>query len=78
VNVFGFDMGGFVLITVLLSVLVPLLITVFVVGTIVWAIRRSMGGGGDPAVAELRARLARGEIDDAEFQARLDSLNKDR
>jgi uncharacterized membrane protein len=75
--VFGFDVGGFVLGTILISVLVPLLITVFVIVMVVWSIRRampSMPSGDNAAIQELRDRFARGEIDQAEYQARMDTL----
>jgi len=51
-------------------------ITVLVLGVIVWGIRRSSVVLRDPAEQQLRDRLARGEIDTAEFQARLDSLHE--
>lgn len=69
-----FDVGNFVLFTVLLSIGLPLLITVIVIVTIVWAIRRATPGGKQAADAELRDRLARGEIDPTEFAAREDAL----
>jgi uncharacterized membrane protein len=69
------DLGGFILGTVLLSLLVPIVITLIIVGMIIWAIRRS-GGGQDAAERELRTRFARGEIDPAEFRARLESLRR--
>ena len=53
----------------------PILITLLVVGVVVWAIRRSGPPREDPAVAELKARYARGEIDTAEFQVRLRELS---
>jgi uncharacterized membrane protein len=68
--VFGFDFGGFFFITLM----VPLVMTAVVIGVIVWAIRRSVPTGRDAAIGELRKRLARGEIDPAEFQARFDAL----
>ena len=60
------------------SFAVPLLITAVVIGTIIWAIRRNSAPREDPAVAELKARYARGEIDQAEFEVRLRSLTLDR
>jgi uncharacterized membrane protein len=76
-NVFGFDFGGFILGTVILSLVVPLVITGVVIGVIVWTIRRTVPTGRDAAIAELRGRLANGEIDPAEFQARVDALNSE-
>jgi uncharacterized membrane protein len=75
--VFGFDVGGFVAATVLISLLIPIVITVIVIGTVVWAMRRAMPTGKDAAIQELRDRFARGEIDQSEFQARMDTLTKD-
>ncbi|HXG26243.1 MAG TPA: hypothetical protein VNL94_05225 [Candidatus Binatia bacterium] len=43
---------------------------------IVWAIRRSAPKRRDPAEESLRARLARGEIDRAEFLVRMRALNE--
>jgi len=60
------------------SVIVPLVITVLVIGVVIWAIRRNSVPHEDPAVAELKARYARGEIDQAEFEVRLRSLTLDR
>jgi len=52
------------------------LITVLVLGVVVWGIRRAAPAPRDAAELELRDRLARGEIDMAEFQARLDALRE--
>jgi uncharacterized membrane protein len=60
------------------SLLIPLVITGLVVGVVVWAIRRSSPPREDPAVSELKGRLARGEIDTAEYEVRLRSLIRDR
>jgi uncharacterized membrane protein len=69
-----FDPTGFIGATIALSVLVPLVTTLLIVGVVVWAIRRSMPPREDPAVRELKARLARGEIDTAEYEVRLRAL----
>ena len=74
---FGFDIGGFIMSTLLISLVVPLVITGVVVGVIVWTIRRSIPSGKDAAIQELRARFAQGEIDQSEFQARMDALTRD-
>ena len=63
---------------VMASVFVPLIITVLIVGVIVWTVRRNTPPREDPAIAELKARYARGEIDPAEFEVRLRSLTRDR
>ncbi len=53
-------------------------IMALVIGIIAWSIRRSLPPAQDPAVAELKGRLARGEIDPSEYQARMDALEADR
>ena len=63
---------------VMASVLVPLIITGLIVGVVIWAIRRNAPPREDPAIAELKSRYARGEIDQAEFEVRLRSLTRDR
>ena len=66
--IFGITMIGMVI-----SFIIP----VAVIIVIVWAIRRGMPARRDAAEEALRERLARGEIDMAEFQVRLRAL-KDR
>jgi uncharacterized membrane protein len=56
------------------SLIVPVVITLLVIGVVVWAIRRSAPVRVDPAIAELKDRYARGEIDTAEYQVRLRAL----
>ena len=72
------DLGGFMdamlfgtLITIVASLVLPIIIIVVVV----WAIRRNAPSRRDPAEEELRARLARGEIDQAEFLVRMRALH---
>jgi uncharacterized membrane protein len=65
---------GFFGFAVVASLIVPLAITVLVIVVIVWAIRRNAPAREDPAIAELKARYARGEIDTPEFQVRLREL----
>ena len=60
----------------LIGVLASLLLPVGIIVLIVWAIRRSAPARRDPAEEELRDRLARGEIDLAEFQVRLRALRE--
>ena len=69
-----FDLFGFVGSVIAVSVIVPLVTTVLIVAVIVWAIRRSAPAREDPAVTELKGRLARGEIDPFEYQVRLETL----
>ena len=64
---------GVTLVAILFSLLVPIAIIV----AIVWAIRRGFPRRRDPAEEELRDRLARGEIDMAEYQVRLRALRDD-
>jgi len=73
----GIDIGNFIIGTVVISLLVPLVITVVVIGVIVWAIKRSIPSGKNAAIHELRARYARGEIEQSEFQSRMDALTRD-
>jgi len=73
-DVIPFDPFGFVGGMIAISLLVPLLTTGLIVGTIVWAIRRSAPRREDPAIAELKARLARGEIDPIEYTVRMRAL----
>ncbi len=63
-------LSGVIVLSILFSVAVPVAIIV----VIVWAIRRFLQTRRDPAEGALRERLARGEIDVPEFQARLDAL----
>ena len=69
-----FDPFAFVGGMIAVSLIVPLVTTGLVVGLIVWAIRRSAPAREDPAVAELKTRLARGEIDPIEYQVRMRAL----
>ncbi len=55
---------------------VTLLITVLIVGVIVWVVRRNAPPAEDPAITELKARMARGEIDPIEFRVRMDELER--
>jgi uncharacterized membrane protein len=64
--IFGITILGF-----LVSLAIPLII----VGVVIWAIRRSAPRRRDPAEESLRARLASGEIDRAEFLVRMRALN---
>ena len=73
-DVLPFDPFGFVGGMIAVSLLIPLLTTGLIVGTIIWAIRRSAPAREDPAVAELKARLARGEISPTEYTVRMRAL----
>ena len=50
--------------------------TLLIVGLIVWAIRRATPRVSDPAEAELRRRLAEGEISPVEYEVRLRALRQ--
>ena len=69
-----FDPFGFVGSMMVLSLLIPVVTTVLILAVIVWAIRRAGPAREDPAIAELKARLARGEIDPIEYQVRMRAL----
>ncbi len=71
------DPFGFFAPMFLLTLAVPIVTTVLIIGVIVWAIRRSVPPREDPAVAELKGRLARGEIDPTEYQVRLEALQRE-
>lgn len=75
------DIGGFmdaILGITMLGIVVGLAVPIAIIVVIVWAIRRA-APTRDPAEEALRTRLARGEIDLAEFQVRMRALrNGDR
>jgi uncharacterized membrane protein len=72
------DIGGLFGVFMVAMILIPLVITGLIIGVVVWAIRRNAPAADDPAVAELKRRYARGEIDPAEFEVRLRSLTEER
>ena len=72
------DIGGImdgVFLVTILSVLISLAIPLIIVGVVIWAIRRQSPRRRDPAEEALRERLARGEIDQAEFLVRMRALH---
>jgi uncharacterized membrane protein len=69
-----FDLFDFMGPMLAVTLIVPLVTVVLVVGVIVWAIRRSAPASEDPAVAELKSRLARGEISPVEYEVRMRAL----
>jgi uncharacterized membrane protein len=73
-----FDFDGLFTTFMAVMIILPLAMTGLIIGLIVWAVRRSMPAHEDPAVAELKQRYARGEIDPAEFEVRLRSLTEER
>ena len=58
----------------LITLLLPLIVTGAIVGVVIWAIRRNTPRREEPAVEELKARLARGEIDPVEYEVRIRAL----
>lgn len=77
-NEVGFGIFDWMVPLMAATLLIPLVIAGLIVGLVVWAIRRNSAPREDPAIAELKGRLARGEIDTAEYQVRLRSLIRDR
>lgn len=75
---FGFGLFDWIMPLMAVTLLLPLIITVIVIGAIVWAVRRNSSPREDPAVSELKARLARGDIEPIEYEVRLRSLLQDR
>ncbi len=71
---FPIDLFDFVGPMIVVSIIVPLVTVGLVVGVIVWAIRRNTPAREDPAVTELKARLARGEISPVEYEVRMRAL----
>jgi uncharacterized membrane protein len=72
------DIGGImngVWIVTVFTVVASLAIPLIIVGVVIWAIRRQAPRRRDPAEESLRERLARGEIDQAEFLVRMRSLH---
>ena len=59
---------------VAVSLLVPIVIIAMIFAMLIWIVRRNAAALEDPAVAELKDRYARGEIETAEFQVRLREL----
>jgi uncharacterized membrane protein len=65
-------LGGLIALVVLLAIVVAFAVPIAIIWLIV-TVLRNVGGrppsaGRDPAVEELRYRLARGEITDAQFE----------
>ena len=79
---FGSGFGWFFLVNAALSIAFVVVMVVLIVQTIRWPTRNSGAGGGagaprpgeDAALAVLRERFARGEIDASEFEERKRTL----
>ena len=77
---FGFmdDIMNMTMLAVFGSLAVTLGTTVLIVGVVIWAIRRNSRPQEDPAVAELKRRMAQGEISPIEYEVRMHALEDDR
>jgi uncharacterized membrane protein len=73
VNSFGqfFDLTMWVVIG---SLAMTLVITLLIVGVIIWIVWRVSRGVENPAVTELKRRLASGEISPVEYEVRMRAL----
>ncbi len=69
----GSDLALAIVAVTFLSILV---ITLLVVGVIVFALRRAIPPAEDPGVAELKRRMAAGEISPAEYEVRVRAIEK--
>jgi uncharacterized membrane protein len=69
-----FDFANFIFVTVLLSLVLPIVMIVIVLVGIVWSFRRVFPTGKAAAEQQLRARMVRGEISPTEYEARRDAL----
>ena len=78
VETVGFGLFDWIMPFMAASIILPLVVTVLVIGVVVWAVRRNSAAHEDPAVSELKGRLARGDIDPIEYEVRLRSLTRDR
>ena len=72
------DVGGImdaVFLGTIITIVVSLAIPIAIIVVVIWAIRRSAPKSRDPAEEALRERMARGEIDQAEFLVRMRALH---
>jgi uncharacterized membrane protein len=69
----GSDLALAIIAGTLLSILV---ITLLVVGVIVFALRRAIPPAEDPGIAELKRRMAAGEISPVEYEVRVRAIEK--
>jgi uncharacterized membrane protein len=72
-SAFG-DMFNAIFGITIVGIIATLAVPIIIIAVVVWAIRRNGVLARDPAEEELRGRLARGEIDMAEFEVRLRAL----
>jgi uncharacterized membrane protein len=71
------DIMNFTMIAVIGSLVVTVGVTVLILGVVVWAVRRATPPAEDPAIAELKRRLAAGEISPVEYEVRLRALQEE-
>lgn len=74
------DLGGLFDLTMFIvvgSLVATIGTTLLIIGAIVWVIRRASPPHQDPAVAELKRRLASGEISPVEYEVRMRALQDD-
>ena len=64
-----------IFLTTIITMAVSLAIPIIIIVVVIWAIRRNAPARRDPAEEALRERLARGEIDQAEFLVRMRALH---
>lgn len=75
----GFDGLFNMTLVIFVGTLVAIVVmTLLIVGVVVWAIRRASPAREDPSVAELKRRLAQGEISPVEFEVRMRALQDER
>ena len=70
---FGSDLALTIVAGTFLSIIAT---TLLVVGVIVFALRRATPPAEDPGVAELKRRLAAGEISPVEYEVRVRAIEK--
>jgi uncharacterized membrane protein len=72
------DIMNMTMLAVFGSLAVTVGTTLLIIGVIVWSVRRNSRPHEDPAVTELKRRMAQGEISPVEFEVRMRALEDDR
>lgn len=67
------DLALMIVVGTFLSILV---ITLLVVGVVFFALRRAIPKAEDPGIAELKRRMAAGEISPVEYEVRVRAITK--
>ena len=71
------DFGSNLALTIIAGTFLSIVVTtLLVVGVIVFALRRAIPPAEDPAIAELKRRLAAGEISPIEYEVRVRAIVK--